>query len=92
VVGVSADEQEVQDRFAQSLSLPFPLVGSPDGSVGTAYGVRWPVIGYFRRATFLVGPDGTIQGAFRQESKPTTHATWAVATVRRRTSGPSAPA
>lgn len=92
MVGVSSDEQEVQDRFAQSLSLPFPLVGSPDGSVGSAYGVRWPILGSFRRATFLVGPDGKIQGAFRRESKPTTHATWALDTVRGRTSGPSASA
>jgi thioredoxin-dependent peroxiredoxin len=85
VVGVSSDTQEVADRFAASLELPYPLVGNQDGSVGAAYGVKWPVIGFFRRASFVIGRDGVIEAALRQESKPLTHANWALDKVRRRT-------
>jgi peroxiredoxin len=76
-VGVSADSQEVADRFATSLKLAYPLVGNPDGAIGRAYGVRWPVIGLFRRATFVVGRDGRIQAAFRSEADASAHAEWA---------------
>lgn len=86
VVGVSADAQEVQDRFAQSLDLPYPLVGNPDGSIAQAYGVRWPVVGTFRRSTFVIGPEGQLKGAYRGEFKPAAHAAWALQTVRGRPS------
>jgi peroxiredoxin len=36
VIGVSADSQETQDRFAKSLELPYPLVGDPVGTVREA--------------------------------------------------------
>jgi peroxiredoxin Q/BCP len=42
VVGVSGDTQETNGRFGESLGLPFPLVGDPDGTILKAYRVRWP--------------------------------------------------
>ncbi len=86
MVGVSADPPDVQSRFATSLKLPFPLVGNPDGSIGKVYGVRWPLIGYFRRATFFVGRDGLVKAALRQELKPPDHAVWALRMVSGRSS------
>ena len=67
MVGVSTDPQATSDRFREELCLPFALVGDGDGSVARAYGVRWPVIGLARRATFLVGRDKTVELAFESQ-------------------------
>jgi len=74
VVGVSRDRQETNDRFRESLGLPFPLVGDAGGRIATAYEVRWPVIGLARRITYVVGRDRKIQMAFHSEFDATAHA------------------
>jgi thioredoxin-dependent peroxiredoxin len=67
VVGVSTDPQAESDRFRESLSLPFPLVGDPDGAIVRAYGVRWPVVGRARRVTFVIGKDRKVRLAYGNE-------------------------
>lgn len=67
MVGVSTDPQATSDRFRDELCLPFALVGDGDGSVVRAYGVRWPLIGLARRATFLIDRDKTIKLAFESQ-------------------------
>jgi peroxiredoxin Q/BCP len=74
VVGVSRDSQETNDRFRQSLDLPYPLVGDPEGAVCKAYGVKWPVIGLARRVTYLVGRDRRVRMAFHDELRADAHA------------------
>jgi peroxiredoxin len=64
VVGVSADSQETNDRFRESLCLPFPLVGDDGGRIARAYGVRIPLVGLARRVTFLVGPPHEVELVF----------------------------
>ena len=59
VLGVSMDDVETQTRFAQSLSLPFPLLADHDGVAARAYGVANPA-GYANRVTFVIGKDGKI--------------------------------
>jgi thioredoxin-dependent peroxiredoxin len=73
IVGVSADSQETQDRFAQSLDLKFPLVGDPDGTIRGAYKVKWPLLGLARRTTYVIGRDRRIRQAFRSELDPDAH-------------------
>jgi thioredoxin-dependent peroxiredoxin len=73
VVGVSADSQQTNDRFRASLDLTYPLVGDPGGRIAAAYGVRWPLIGLARRASFLVGRDGRVRAAFRSELDAEAH-------------------
>jgi peroxiredoxin Q/BCP len=73
VVGVSADSQQTNDRFRASLGLTYPLVGDPGGRIAAAYGVRWPLIGLARRASFLVGRDGKVRAAFRSELDAEAH-------------------
>jgi thioredoxin-dependent peroxiredoxin len=75
VIGVSADSQETQDRFAKSLELPFPLVGDPEGKVREAYGVKWPLFGLARRATFVIGKDRRIRLVHRAERDVESHVT-----------------
>jgi peroxiredoxin Q/BCP len=58
VLGVSMDDLDTQKRFAQSLSLPFPLAADPKGEVAEAFGVKNGA--YANRATFVIGPDGQV--------------------------------
>jgi peroxiredoxin len=67
VIGVSADSQETSDRFCESLRLPFPLVGDPDGRVLRGYKARWPVIGLAKRVTYAIGRDRRIRMALHDE-------------------------
>jgi peroxiredoxin Q/BCP len=79
VVGVSADDQETNDRFRESLDLPYPLVGDAEGKIRAAYGVNWPLIGRPKRATFLVGRDRRVRLAFHDELHMDAHAEQACA-------------
>lgn len=59
-MGVSADRQEVQQRFIERFLLTFPMISDPQWHVIDAWGVH-KVLGITAtRTTFLIGPDGTI--------------------------------
>ncbi|MGB5688853.1 MAG: peroxiredoxin [Woeseiaceae bacterium] len=62
ILGVSLDDVESHKAFAESYSLPFPLLADVEGKVSTAYGVKTRMLGMIvaKRQTFIVGPDGTI--------------------------------
>ena len=59
VMGISRDPLDVQKKFAESLTLPFPLLADPDGSVARAYGVDMGP--YAARVTFVIGADGVVK-------------------------------
>lgn len=59
VLGVSMDNLETQTKFAESLTLPFPLLADPEGVAAKAYGVANPA-GYANRVTFVIGKDGKV--------------------------------
>jgi peroxiredoxin Q/BCP len=67
VVGVSRDPQETSDRFRESLSLPYPLVGDPEETILRAYKVRWPILGLARRVTYLIAKSRQVRLAFHSE-------------------------
>ena len=75
MIGVSADKQETQDRFRQSLDLPFPLVGDPEGTVRDGFGVKWPLFGLARRVTFVIGKDRRIRLVHKAERDVESHVT-----------------
>jgi peroxiredoxin len=81
-VGVSKDPQETSDRFRESLELPYPMVGDPEGKVLLAYEVRWPLIGLARRVTYVIGPDRRIRDVIRGELDADHHVAEACALVR----------
>ena len=62
ILGVSLDDVESHQKFAENLSLPFPLLADTEGEAADAYGVKTKMFGMTvaRRETFLIGPDGTI--------------------------------
>jgi thioredoxin-dependent peroxiredoxin len=78
VIGVSPDEPGALRKFADKHDLGFTLVGDPDHSVAEAYGVWVEKRNYgktymgIQRATFVIGPDGTIAKIFPKVS-PKTH-------------------
>lgn len=65
MVGVSADNQETSERFRADLDLPFPLVGDPDATIISSYGVKWPILKIASRVTFIIERDGTIVAAHK---------------------------
>jgi peroxiredoxin len=65
VLGVSADRQEVNDRFRAELDLPFPLVGDPHASIISAYRVKWPLVKIASRVTFIIDRDRRIAAAHK---------------------------
>jgi peroxiredoxin Q/BCP len=83
VLGVSADSQETQDRFAASLGLPFPLVGDPEGTIRDGFGVKWPLFGLARRVTFVIGKDRKIKHVYKAELDAESHAAEACSLVEK---------
>jgi peroxiredoxin Q/BCP len=79
VIGVSRDDQATNDRFRESLGLPYPLVGDPDGQICDGYKVSWPLIGRSKRVTYLIGRDQRVRLAFHDEFKMDEHAAQACA-------------
>jgi peroxiredoxin Q/BCP len=67
VLGVSLDDVESHQKFRDKFELTFPLLADPDHSISDAYGVygqkefrEHQYLG-IDRATFLIGPDGTLE-------------------------------
>ncbi len=67
VLGVSPDDTKSHQKFASKYNLPFSLLADAGHSVADAYGVWGEKSLYGRqfmginRATFLIGPDGTVR-------------------------------
>jgi peroxiredoxin Q/BCP len=70
---VSRDPQEKNDRFRESLGLPYALVGDPGGMLARAYRTRWALGGRVRRTTYVIGPDRKVKDAYRSELRPRAH-------------------
>jgi peroxiredoxin Q/BCP len=65
VIGVSADSDESHRAFAKSHGLPFRLISDADERLAGKYGV--PVrLGFTKRQTFVLAPDGRIRRVYRE--------------------------
>lgn len=79
VLGASKDPVKKQDQFVEKHALPFPLLSDAEGTLCDDYGVWVEKSMYGRkymgieRATFLIGPDGTVRQVWRKV-KVTGHA------------------
>lgn len=62
IVGISLDDVESHQEFAEKHSLPFTLLSDPEGDVAEQYGVitNLGITKFAKRQSFLIGPDGTI--------------------------------
>ena len=61
VVGVSFDNAESHKKFREKHNLNFTLLADTDGKIADAYGTRRGTSNMARRASFLIGKDGTIK-------------------------------
>ncbi len=68
VVGISTDDHDTQCRFAAAVQATFPLIADKDGSIARAWGTRWPVIGWAKRVTFVVGRDRRVEAVFHHRT------------------------
>jgi len=79
VLGVSPDPVRSHERFRDKYDLNFPLLADEDHAVALAYGAWGTKRMYGReyegilRSTFIIGPDGRVEKAFRKV-KPAEHA------------------
>ena len=71
VYAASCDPADVNTKFAQSLSLDYPILSDPTKETAKAYGVLTDD-GYADRWTFIIGKDGTILDVMKDVS-PRTH-------------------
>src|SRR5688500_3585710 len=58
VVAISTDDTDTLKRFKESLGAPFIFLSDPGGKVAALYGGAQD--GHAKRATFVIGRDGTI--------------------------------
>lgn len=61
ILGVSADGTASHKAFAEKFHLPFSLLADPDQRIIRAYGVKMPLLGFARRITFLIDPQGLVR-------------------------------
>jgi thioredoxin-dependent peroxiredoxin len=84
IVGVSLDDVESQQAFAEKYSLPFPLLSDREAEVADLYGVRrgFGPIRYAHRETFLIDPSGRIAMHY-DDVDPDTHSAEVMADLER---------
>lgn len=75
-VGISPDAVGRQKEFADLNGFDYPLLSDVDGSVAEQFGVRRRLLKSVpvKRATFVIGTDGTIVRAFKNELNMQVHA------------------
>ncbi len=83
ILGVSLDNVESHQEFAENHNLPFPLLADTEGETSTAYGVKTRMFGMTvaKRHTFIIGPDGKVAKHY-DEVKPAEHSAEVLADLR----------
>jgi peroxiredoxin Q/BCP len=83
-VGISADPVGKQHEFSGKYGFDFPLLSDPDKSVAEAFGVRRGGLSFMpnKRATFVIGADGTVKDIVTSEFNMNIHADRALAALR----------
>jgi peroxiredoxin Q/BCP len=61
ILGISPQSAESHRRFAATYGLTFPLLSDESRDIIRAYGVEGPFGFGVRRATFIIGQDGTVK-------------------------------
>jgi len=80
ILGVSLDNVESHQKFAEHHDLPFPLLADSEGKAAEAYGVKTKMFGMTvaKRQTFLIDPDGNLAKHY-EKVKPASHSTQVLA-------------
>jgi len=91
ILGVSLDDAESHQKFAEKHGLPFPLLADIEGKASEAYGVKTRMLGMTiaKRQTFLIDPDGNLAKHYKKV-KPSTHSQQVLADLRKLGAGATA--
>jgi len=92
LLGVSLDEVESHQAFAEKYHLPFPLLSDNTGEVAEAYDALFSLgpIRFAKRHSFIVDPAGRLAGIYRSVT-PKTHSEQIIVELRRLLSGSGTP-
>ncbi len=80
ILGVSMDDVDSHQKFAEKYSLPFPLLADVDGIAADAYNVKTQRRGMTiaKRQTFLIDPQGRLAKHYETVT-PETHSAEVIA-------------
>jgi len=73
VIGISMDAHATQCRFAAETGAKFPMIADAGGEITAAFGVKWSLIPFAKRVTFIIDPHGTIVARFHHELQVLKH-------------------
>ncbi|MFE0648695.1 peroxiredoxin [Streptomyces sp. NPDC059534] len=83
-VGISSDDVERQQEFAERHSLGYPLLSDTEGAIRERFGVkRGFSLAPTKRVTFVIGQDRRVREVVRSELRMSAHADRALAALRR---------
>lgn len=84
ILGVSLDDVQSHQEFAEKYSLPFSLLSDADGTVAETYGVLRDlgIMKMAKRQSFLIAPDGTIAKHY-EKVDPDTHSAEVLADLQK---------
>lgn len=90
ILGVSLDDVESHQAFAEKYSLPFSLLSDADGDTAKAYGVLGSFAGIrvAKRQSFLIDPDGRVAKHY-EKVDPNTHSEEVLADLKVLTQEPA---
>lgn len=91
ILGVSLDDAESHQKFAEKYGLPFPLLADIEGKASEAYSVKTRMFGMkvAKRQTFLIDPDGKLVKHYKKV-KPSEHSHQVLADLKELGAGTSA--
>ncbi len=69
VIGVSTQDNQSHQEFAERYNLPFLLLPDEDAEIAEAYGVG-SVLGFTKRVTFIIDRQGRIAKVYERVSPP----------------------
>ena len=83
ILGVSLDDVDSHQEFAENHNLPFPLLADSDGEASNAYGVKTRMFGMTvaKRQTFIIDPDGNVAKHY-SKVKPDEHSAEVLADLK----------
>ena len=84
-LGISTDPVAKQKEFSELHGFDYPLLSDESGEVAVAFGVRRRLITPVKRATFVIGTDGTVLKVIASELNMEIHAEQALAALASRT-------
>ena len=82
MVGVSSDDVDSHEKFANRHSLPFELLADPAGVAREAFGVRKTLGILPGRATYVIDKGGVVRHTFNSQMAIAKHVSESLETVK----------